>query len=201
MKSLYKFIIKPINTRYNNKKKIGDKNLILNTKIENHRFVSREAIVIETPLAFKTNIKPGDHVIVHFNVFRRFYDIRDKEKDSSSFFKEDLFFCDPSQIYLYKTKNKWYTHLDYCFVKPIIDNNLLSQNKEKPLTGILKHSNNTLKKLGVNKEDLIGFKPISEFEFIVDNERFYCMKSNDIVIKYEYEGNEKEYNPSWTTSR
>ena len=58
-----------------------------------------------------------------------------------------------------------------------------------------------LKKLGVNKEDLIGFKPISEFEFIVDIERFYCMKSNDIVIKYEYEGNEKEYNPSWTTSR
>jgi hypothetical protein len=26
------------------------------------------------------------------------------------------------------------------------------------------------------------------------------MKSNDIVIKYENEGNEVEYNPSWASS-
>ena len=197
MKSLYKFIIKPINTRYDNEKKIGDKSLVLNTKIENHRFVSRDAIVVSTPLAFKSKIKPGDTVIIHFNVFRRFYDIRDQEKDSSSYFKDDLYFCDPYQIYLYKQNNKWVTHLDYCFVKPIIDNNVLNQNKEKPLTGILKYGNHILENMGVEEGDLVGFTPISEFEFIVDNERFYCMKSNDIVVKHEYEGNEKEYNPSW----
>jgi hypothetical protein len=197
MKSLYKFIIKPVNTRYDNEKKIGDKSLVLNTKIENHRFVSRDAIVVSTPLAFKSKIKPGDTVIIHFNVFRRFYDIRDQEKDSSSYFKDDLYFCDPYQIYLYKQNNKWVTHLDYCFVKPIIDNNVLNQNKEKPLTGILKYGNHILENMGVEEGDLVGFTPISEFEFIVDNERFYCMKSNDIVVKHEYEGNEKEYNPSW----
>ena len=197
MNSLYKFLIKPVNKRYNNEKKVGDKTLVINTKIENHRFVSREAVVVSTPLAFKSKIKPGDIVIVHFNVFRRFYDIRDQEKDSSSYFKDNLYFCDPYQIYLYKHDDKWMTHLDYCFVKPIIDNNVLNQNKEKPLTGILKYSNNILKDMGVEEEDLVGFTPVSEFEFIVDNERFYCMKSNDIVIKHEYEGNEKEYNPSW----
>ena len=197
MNSLYKFLIKPVNKRYNNEKKVGDKTLVINTKIENHRFVSREAVVVSTPLAFKSKIKPGDIVIVHFNVFRRFYDIRDQEKDSSSYFKDDLYFCDPYQIYLYKRDDKWMTHLDYCFVKPIIDNNVLNQNKEKPLTGILKYSNNILKDMGVEEEDLVGFTPVSEFEFIVDNERFYCMKSNDIVVKHEYEGNEKEYNPSW----
>ena len=197
MNSLYKFLIKPVNKRYNNEKKVGDKTLVINTKIENHRFVSREAVVVSTPLAFKSKIKPGDIVIVHFNVFRRFYDIRDQEKDSSSYFKDDLYFCDPYQIYLYKRNDKWMTHLDYCFVKPIIDNNVLNQNKEKPLTGILKYSNNILKDMGVEEEDLVGFTPVSEFEFIVDNERFYCMKSNDIVIKHEYQGNEKEYNPSW----
>ena len=58
------------------------------------------------------------------------------------------------------------THLDYCFVKPIIDNNVLNQNKEKPLTGILKYSNNILKDMGVEEEDLVGFTPVSEFEFI-----------------------------------
>ena len=197
MNSLYKFIIKPVNTRYDNEKKVGDKTLVLNTKIENHRFVSREAIVVSTPLAFKSKIKPGDTVIIHFNVFRRFYDIRDEEKDSSSYFKDDLYFCDPYQIYLYKQNNKWWTHLDYCFVKPIIDNNVLNQNKEKPLTGIVKYGNHILENMGVEEGDLVGFTPVSEFEFIVDNERFYCMKSNDIVVKHEYEGNEKEYNPSW----
>ncbi len=197
MNSLYKFIIKPIKTRYDNEKKVGDKTLVLNTKIENHRFVSREAIVVSTPLAFKSKIKPGDTVIIHFNVFRRFYDIRDEEKDSSSYFKDDLYFCDPYQIYLYKQNNKWWTHLDYCFVKPIIDNNVLNQNKEKPLTGIVKYGNHILENMGVEEGDLVGFTPVSEFEFIVDNERFYCMKSNDIVVKHEYEGNEKEYNPSW----
>ena len=101
------------------------------------------------------------------------------------------------KIYLYKQNNKWVTHLDYCFVKPIIDNNVLNQNKEKPLTGILKYGNHILENMGVEEGDLVGFTPISEFEFIVDNERFYCMKSNDIVVKHEYEGNEKEYNPSW----
>jgi hypothetical protein len=197
MNSLYKFIIKPVKTRYDNEKKVGDKTLITNTKIENHRFVSRQAIVVSTPLAFKSKIKPGDTVIIHFNVFRRFYDIRDQEKDSSSYFKDDLYFCDPYQIYLYKQNNKWLTHLDYCFVKPIIDNNVLNQNKEKPLTGIVKYGNHILENMGVEEGDLVGFTPVSEFEFIVDNERFYCMKSNDIVVKHEYEGNEKEYNPSW----
>ena len=182
MKSLYKFIIKPINTRYNNKKKIGDKNLILNTKIENHRFVSREAIVIATPLAFKTNIKPGDNVIVHFNVFRRFYDIRDKEKDSSSFFKEDLFFCDPSQIYLYKTKNKWYTHLDYCFVKPI----------DKELMGVVKY--------GKHQGKLVGFRPSSEYEFTIDNEKLYRVLEHFITIEYGSEEEKSKHNRSWLQS-
>ena len=48
--------------------------------------------------------------------------------------------------------------------------------------------------------DVIGYKPFGEFEFIVDGKRLYCMKSNDIVIKYERQGNEVEYNPSWAQS-
>ena len=29
---------------------------------------------------------------------------------------------------------------------------------------------------------------------------YYCMKSNDIVIKYGNKKNKREYNPSWTHS-
>ena len=45
-----------------------------------------------------------------------------------------------------------------------------------------------------------NFKLIRKFDFIIDDQRLYCMKSNDIVIKYEYQGNEVENNPSWAKS-
>ena len=47
---------------------------------------------------------------------------------------------------------------------------------------------------------LVGYTPNGEYDFVVDGKRLYCMKSNDIVIKYERQGNEVEYNPSWAQS-
>ena len=52
----------------------------------------------------------------------------------------------------------------------------------------------------VNVNELIGFTPNSEYEFIVDGERLYRVLSKFITIKYEYQGDEKEYNPSWAQS-
>jgi hypothetical protein len=46
MKSVYNFVVAPKGNRYNNTKKIGDKDFILNTEIFNHQYVNREAIVI-----------------------------------------------------------------------------------------------------------------------------------------------------------
>jgi len=40
MKSLYDFIIKPLGDRYENEIKIGDKTLVLNTKIESFKSVN-----------------------------------------------------------------------------------------------------------------------------------------------------------------
>ena len=61
MKSLYDFIIKPLGDRYENELKVGDKTLVLNTKIESFKSVNNLAIVVETPKAFKTNIKKRWH--------------------------------------------------------------------------------------------------------------------------------------------
>ena len=47
---------------------------------------------------------------------------------------------------------------------------------------------------------MIGFKPGAEWEFFIDDERLYCMKSNDIVINYGHKENKEEYNPSWSYS-
>ena len=196
MKSLYNFIITPFNNRYNNIKILDDKELIINTNIEKHEFVNKKAIVVETPAIYNTPIKKGDIVYVHHNIFRRYYDIRGNERNSGSFFKDDLYFCSPAQIYMYNLQS----HLDYCFVKPILNTDLLKDQKEQLHTGIIKYSNKFLETLKITPGTLVTFTPNSEFEFIIEEERLYCMKSNDIALTHECKGDEEENNPSWTQS-
>jgi hypothetical protein len=192
MKSVYNFVVKPKGERYNNKKKIGDKELILNTEIFNHQYVNREAIVISTPIIGDTDVKPGDTVVVHHNVFRRWHNVKGVEKNSKAYFNESTYFITPDQIFLYKRNKEWITPKGYCFIKPLKAKNPLNIDLEKPLQGIVKYSDGAVK-VG----DLVGFRPKSEYEFIVDGERLYRVLLNFITIKYEYQGDEEEYNPSW----
>jgi len=195
MKSVYNFVVKPKGERYNNKKKIGDSELILNTEIYNHQYVNREATVISTPIVGDTNIKAGDTVIVHHNVFRRWHNVKGVEKNSRSFFNESTYFINHDQIFLYKRDKEWIAPRGYCFVKPLKAVDQFNIESEKPLQGIVKYSDGT-----VEVNDLVGFRPSSQYEFIVDNERLYRVLSNFITIKYEYQGDEEEYNPSWAES-
>ena len=195
MKSVYNFVVTPKNSRYNNTKKIGDTNFIVNTEIYNHQYTSREAIVLSLPIAIKTNIKVGDTVIVHHNVFRRWHNVKGVEKNSRSYFDEKTYIISEDQIFLYNQDNVWKPIKGYCFVKPLMSDSKFDIDKEKPLTGIVKYSDGT-----VNVGDLIGFRPGSKYEFIIDGQRLYRVLSNFITIKYEYQGNEKEYNPSWAQS-
>ena len=197
MKSIHDFIVKPIEGRYNNTVKVNEIDLIVNTKIEEYKNVSNVAEVVALPLAIDTDIKIGDKVILHHNVFRRFYDIRGNEKNSRSFIKENMYACSPEQIYMYGA-NK--AHLDYCFVKPLVSHDIFSLDREKPLVGLLKYGNKGLEEMGINEEDLVSFRPTSEFEFIIDGELLYCMKLINIVAKHGRKGNEEEYNPSWAKS-
>ena len=192
MKSVYNFIVTPKGERYNNKKKIGDSELILNTEIYNHKYTNREAIVISTPIIGITNIKPGDTVIVHHNVFRRWHNVLKQEKNSRSYFDENTYLVSKDQIFLYKRNNDWKPIQGYCFVQPIKDNDKFNIETEKPLQGIVKYSDGS-----VEINDLIGFTPNSEYEFIIDGKRLYRVLSKFITIKYEYQGNEEAYNPSW----
>ena len=200
MKSLYDFIIEPLGDKYKNEIQVGDKKVVVNTQIESWKFVNRLAKVVKTPLAFKTKIKKGDIVIVHQNIFRTFYDMRGEKKKSRSWFKNDLYFCSLDQVYLYKNSTGWHTFGDRCFIQPIKDTNSLTLNKERSLIGILKYGNSSLEALEINEGDLVGYTPNGEWEFLINKQRLYCMKSNDIVIKYEHQGNEEKYNPSWAYS-
>ena len=198
MKGMYDFIVEPLGKRYNNTVDIEGVDLVVNTSIESFKSVNNIGVVLALPKAFKTDISIGDQIMIHHNVFRRFYDMRGKEKNSRSYLNENMYLCAFDQIYLYKKDGgDWITFGDRCFVKPICSTNEFDSDLEEPHIGIVKYDNKKLNSIGIKNEMLVTFKPHSEFEFIVDNQRLYCMKSNDIVIKHEYEGNEKEYNPSW----
>ena len=195
MKSVYNFVVTPKGKRYNNTKKVGDSELILNTEIFNHQYVNREAIVVSTPIIGDTDIKAGDTVIVHHNVFRRWHNVKGVEKNSRSYFNESTYFINYDQIFLYKRNNNWIAPKGYCFVKPLKAIDKFNINQEKPLQGVVKYSDGT-----VSVNELVGFTPNSEYEFIVDGERLYRVLSKFITIKYEYQGDEEEYNPSWAQS-
>ena len=192
MRAYKDFIISPVGERYNNSKKVGEKELILNTEIFNHQYVNRLAKVIATPLLFSLPINVGDEVIVHHNVFRRWHDVKGKERNSRCYWKEDKYLVSEDQIFLYKRKN-WITTPGYSFIKPLKAINKFNIEDERPLIGIIKYSDGTF-----NKEELVGFRPNSRYEFIINGERLYRVINNFITIKYEYQGNEEEYNPSWS---
>ena len=195
MKAYKDFIVSPIGERYNNSKKVGDKELILNTEIFNHQFINRLALILETPILFSTPINKGDEVILHHNVFRRWHNQYGIEKNSRSYFNDNTYLINHDQIFLYKKNKKWITPKGYCFVKPLKAVNKFNTEREKPLQGIVKYSDGT-----VDVDDLIGFTPNSEYEFIIDNEKLYRVLSKFITIKYEYQGNEEAYNPGWAQS-
>lgn len=198
MKGIFDFVIMPKEDRYNNTKAIGDKELIINTELQNHNFVSRLGIVMATPNPNPTSVREGDEVILHHNVFRRFRDIRGEEKNSRSYYKNNMYFVSPDQIFAYKRIIKWIPLNGFNFVKPIKEDKMFSINFEKPLVGILKYKDPSLKE--VEEGDLVGFKPGAEYEFLIDKEKLYRVPTNLITIKYEYQGNEEEYNPSWAAS-
>ena len=196
MKAPFDFVIEPKGERYNNTTKVDNKDLILNTEIFNHQFVNREAIVKSTPTAFKTNIQPGDTVIVHHNIFRRWHNVKGEEKNSRSYFDEKTYLVKEDQIFLYKRNNDWRACNGYCFIQPIEKRDSFNTDQEEPCIGIVKYTDGSY-----NVDDLVGFMPFSKYEFIIDGKRLYRVMTQFITIKYEYQGNEKEYNPSWAESR
>tara|TARA_R110002049_G_scaffold260115_1_gene435961 strand:+ start:517 stop:1107 length:591 start_codon:yes stop_codon:yes gene_type:complete len=195
MKALYNFIVEPVGERYNNVKKIDGNTLLLNTELQNHNYSNRIAKVIAVPSAIKTDIKVGDEIIVHHNVFRRFKDIRGVEKNSKSYYEDNIYFVNEDQVFAYKRNQDWQSCSGFNFIKPIKETKVFSLDSEKPAIGVLYFKDPSLKDL--DKGNLVGFRPGAEYEFVIGKNRLYRVPTNSITIKYEYKGDEEEYNPSW----
>jgi hypothetical protein len=186
MQSPFDFIVRPINgDRYNNTKDIGGINFIVNTSEEDYKFSNRYAEVIEVPYGYDGPIEIGDILLVHHNAFKFYNDIKGRRKSGRSFFRDDKFFIDSDQFFLYKHDEQWHTYNRYCFVKPIkaIDSYIKKPFTHEPLMGEMVYSNDYLLAQGVEAGDLVCFKPDSEYEFDVDGEKLYRIFDHQITIK------------------
>jgi hypothetical protein len=194
MRGYVDYIISPIGERYNNSKKIGDKELILNTEISNHQYINRLAKVIATPLLFQSPIELGDEVIVHHNVFRRWHNIRGEEKNSRSYISKNKYTVNPDLIFLYK-KEEWKAMPGFTFVRSLKDTDDFSLNVERDFIGVVEYSDGTF-----NKNELIGFGPYQKVEYLINGKKLWRVMNQFIEIKYGHKRNQEEYNPSWAQS-
>ena len=186
MKSPFYFIVRPLNgKRYDNTKSIAGIDFIVSTSEEDHKFSNRFAEVVELPLGYKGPIEIGDILLVHHNAFKFYNDVRGRQKSGKSFFRDDIFFIEPDQFFMYKQNGKWNAYDRYCFVKPIAatESYIKKPFSEEPLMGVMKYPNEYLIERGINKGDMVCFSPDSEYEFTVDEEKLYRMYDHQITIK------------------
>lgn len=185
MQSPDRFIVKPMKgRRYNNTKEIGGLEFITSTSEEDFTASNREAEVIAVPLNYKGEIEPGDILLVHHNVFKFYNDMKGRRQSGRSFFKDDLFFIEDEQFYMYKKNGEWNAHGRNCFIKPVPvkDSFLKKTGRYEPLTGTVKYINKELEVFGVQEGDEVSFQPESEYEFRVDDEILYRMFTNNITF-------------------
>ena len=197
MQSVFNYLVTPKGGRTTGEITIEGQELLLNTELQNHEYSNRIGVILSLPLAEKyKELREGDEVILHHNVFRRFRDVRGKEKNSKSYLTEETYLAQPDQVYAYKRGGEWKALEGFCFVAPIKETKMFSLENEKPLVGVVKYCTS-----GLDVDTLVGFKPTSEYEFIIEGQRLYRVPTNSITINYGHKGNEKEYNPSWAKSR
>lgn len=185
MKSPYNFIVQPYNgRRYDNIRKYGDVDFIISTSQEDFTVANRLAVVVSVPIGYSGPIKKDDHVIVHHNVFKYYYDMKGRQKSSWNHLFDDYFIVDTDQLYLYKDPDgEWMAPYPYCFVRPISneDKVISSTGAFESLWGEMVYFNNQLDE--VSKGDIVSFSPDSEYEFKIDGEILYRMYNKNICLK------------------
>jgi len=185
MKSPFNFIVQPVmGRRYANTKKIGGIDFVVSSSEEDASASNREAVVKELPIGYDGPICVGDTLLVHHNVFKFYNDIKGRQKSGKSFFRDDLFFVDSEQFYLYRHEGAWHAHDRYCFVTPVpMEESLLCKpGSEEPLMGVMQYPNPYLLSQGVKQGSRVSFTPHSEYEYEVDGQRMYRIFDHQITM-------------------
>ena len=110
--------------------------------------------------------------------------MKGRQKSGRSYFKDNLFFVDEHQFFLYKTNDSWNAYGKYCFIKPasLKESYISKPGTEEPLFGTIKYINQELLDLGVKQGDEVSYQPDSEYPFIIDDEKLYRMYTDNITL-------------------
>ena len=178
----WNYLITPYGSEYNNQKEIAGKSLIVNTSIEDARYVNRLGVVCAVPSTGSNGPGVGDIVVLHHNVFRTYFDMKGNQRKSNEFFRDDYYLVSPDRIYMYNDGEDWKCTEGYCFVSPVdyIQSGDLyrTEEKEEEHVGLIRNSS-TFK-----EGTRVGFTKNSEYEFEIDNEKVYRMRESDICLKF-----------------
>lgn len=188
--STLNYLIVELDEAYNNEVEVlEDQSLIVNSTIESVAHISRTAKVIEAPDF--VILQQGDEVVVHHNIFRLRNNTKGNLTQSNYHLEGNKYFVPLTEVFMYKRDSDWICLEPYVFIKPIElreEESLLLGVKDEykgreHQKGIIAFNNKQLLDQGVKVGDEIVFSRNSEYEFTIDGELYYKMRTKDILAK------------------
>tara|TARA_R100000008_G_scaffold26150_1_gene14235 strand:- start:20540 stop:21112 length:573 start_codon:yes stop_codon:yes gene_type:complete len=141
--------------------------------------VKMTSININKRVKDNLTLKEGDKVYFHHHVI--------DERMASEFGGENIYKVHYDQIYCYVRDNKITMTQDYVFVEPIKSEdkikNLYVQSKESTKRGKVAYVNKFSKDEGFGIGDEIMFLKNANYDMIIEGERLFRMKNNEIICK------------------
>lgn len=170
----------------------GGTKFYVNNMMDDIQYLSRHGEVVTSS---DKRFKVGDEVYFHHNCVRRSNkEGTDKKVDSEKKVFENMYQIPVEFIYLIKRGEEFIAVDPWCYVAPVekkkeIVNGIeiASADKYERQHGIMKYSNESLREQGVDDGDHIVFNLYSEYEFSVDDEILYRMKTPWIIGKVKDE--------------
>ncbi len=173
------FVVTPLEARYKRAVDVGGVKLEVTSSIENAKDVDKRAVVLAVPVNYDGPIEVGDHVIVHHNIFREYYNQRGKLTYTRAYIYDNKFHAIPEEVFMYCKDGVWHSTGDYTMVAPIYDDVGMIKRRRK-LTGKVIASN-------VHPQgQIVGFTPESEYNISIERGiELFRMRDSDICIYYE----------------
>ncbi len=183
MKSTFYYLVTPFDGKEFSS--MGKHGLILGANIENHKNTQRFAKVVGLPANDDSGIQEGDVLLVHHNTFRTYYDMKGRARKSANFVKDKLYYVEPERIYMYIRGGQENVFGSYSFVKPVQNDTegfQVAARAEKELVGeVALIDDRFSKEEGVVIGDAVTFTKDSEYEFRINDDKYYRVPTKNIV--------------------
>ena len=194
MRATVYFVVEVLEA-YNNEVELPNGlKLDINNSIDSVEHINRIGKLVDAPKG--SNAKKGDLLLFHHNICRRSFGLKGKKRQSIFYIKDNTYYIPITEIFMIKRQGEsdWEAIDPYVFIKPleaeirVLANGFKiieeSYKERKNLMGTVSYPSKELEALGVNKGDLVAFQEDSEFEFEIDGEIHYRMKTIDILATY-----------------